>query len=231
MSMPRMRNHLLILLVVSGFFVGLSFIVANANTIGWDQLSLGWHILYYIEAILFAIQILIILFCRGNNPFNQKVLIVGTVIFLYKMAFDPYLMMFMFFKDRGVYDSYAIVVYIILILGFLLHIFVLLKLINGLKKNNADSFEKTKRSKFRIWLPVLFFLVLLSGLLIKTGLLGDFELMFGVILVTVIYLATLIGVCEFIIAAYCIFRFPSFSVNAPPKQQYVNKKKRRKRKK
>ncbi|MFE5729048.1 hypothetical protein ACFQ57_20240, partial [Heyndrickxia sporothermodurans] len=128
--MPRMRNHLLILLVVSGFFVGLSFIVANANTIGWDQLSFGWHMLYYIEAILFTIQILIILLCRANNPFNQKVLIVGTVVFLYKMALDPFLMMIMFFKDSGVYESYAFVFYMILIFGFLFHILVLSILIN-----------------------------------------------------------------------------------------------------
>lgn len=226
MSMPRMRNHLLILLVVSGFFVGLSFIVANANTIGWDQLSFGWHMLYYIEAILFTIQILIILLCRANNPFNQKVLIVGTVVFLYKMALDPFLMMIMFFKDSGVYESYAFVFYMILIFGFLFHILVLLILINRLKKKNSNILKETNISKFKLSLPVLFFLVLLSGLLINKGILGNFELLFGVLIVTLIYLGTLVGVCEFIIATYCIFRFPSFSVNLPPKQQYVNKRKK-----
>ena len=38
LTLAGMRGYLMGLLLISGFFVGLSFAVANANTIGWDTL-------------------------------------------------------------------------------------------------------------------------------------------------------------------------------------------------
>jgi len=56
---------------------------------------------------------------------------------------------------------------------------------------------------------------------------GDFDNIFGMFIITFMYFGLLIGVSEFLIAAYAIFRFPSFSVN-PPVNQYYKKRKRKK---
>ncbi|PTY82356.1 hypothetical protein B5V90_20245, partial [Heyndrickxia sporothermodurans] len=112
---------------------------------------------------------------------------------------------------------------------------VLIKWIKDLspkKERNKDTNSKDKKkTKIKVWLPVLLVLVALSSIIVKNNLLGDFELMYGLFIFTVLYIALLIGVCEFIIAAYCIFRFPSFSVNPPPKQLYVKGKKRKRKRK
>lgn len=55
-------------------------------------------------------------------------------------------------------------------------------------------------------------LTTITTIVIKNGMLGEFDLLFALFIVTVVYLGLLIGVCEFIIAMYCIFKFPSFSV-------------------
>ncbi len=229
--MSGMRFYLMGIFLYSGFTVGVSFAIANANTVGWDTLSKGWHVIYYIEAVLFALHFLILLLCWANNSFNQKILIFGVVLFTYKTALDPYTTMFMLTKDRGVYNLYAPFIFLIIMFGLVLHILVLTKWIRGLKEE--DNSKKIRKSKARIWIPALFVLVTLTTVIVRNGLLGNLELISGLFIFTFIYIALLIGVCEFIIAAYCIFRFPSFSVNAPPEKkiQYVNKKKKRKKKK
>ena len=50
LTMSGMRVYLIGLLAFSGIMVGISFAVANANTVGWDTLSTGWHWIYYVEA-------------------------------------------------------------------------------------------------------------------------------------------------------------------------------------
>ncbi|MEB6550899.1 hypothetical protein MXL46_17715 [Heyndrickxia sporothermodurans] len=120
-------------------------------------------------------------------------------------------------------------------IGLIIHVIVLIKWIKDLspkKERNKDTNSKDKKkTKIKVWLPVLLVLVALSSIIVKNNLLGDFELMYGLFIFTVLYIALLIGVCEFIIAAYCIFRFPSFSVNPPPKQLYVKGKKRKRKRK
>ncbi|PTY74065.1 hypothetical protein B5V88_16370 [Heyndrickxia sporothermodurans] len=230
-----MRSYLFGLLAFSGIAVGVSYSVANANTIGWNNLSAGWHTIFFIEAVLFAIHALILLLCWANNSFNQKILSLAVVLLTYKTAFDPFLAMSMFFKDRGVFDSYMPFTLLIIGIGLIIHVIVLIKWIKDLspkKERNKDTNSKDKKkTKIKVWLPVLLVLVALSSIIVKNNLLGDFELMYGLFIFTVLYIALLIGVCEFIIAAYCIFRFPSFSVNPPPKQLYVKGKKRKRKRK
>ena len=210
LTLAGMRGYLMGLLLISGFFVGLSFAVANANTVGWDTLSSGWHMIYYMEAVLFSIHILLLLFCWGSNQVSQKMLSVGMVLFTYKAAFDPYLMVIMFSKDEGKYDSIIPIILIILVSGFILHLVILFKWIKSLK----DKKKKTKErgTIYFVLVPVVAILTTITTIVIKNGMLGEFDLLFGLFIVTVVYLGLLIGVCEFIIAMYCIFKFPSFSV-------------------
>ena len=210
LTMSGMRGYLIGIFLASGIFVGISFAVANANTIGWDTLSSGWHMIYYIEAVLFGVHLLLILLCWGKNPFNQKLLSIGVVILTYKAALDPFLMVIMFSKDEGKFDSLLPVILVILVSGLILHITVLVKWINSLKQKKKKS--KEKESKYFFLVPIVVILTTLTTIVTKNEMLGDFDLLFGLFIVTVIYLGLLIAAVEFMIAMYCIFRFSSFSV-------------------
>ena len=74
LSMSNAIIYLWGILVYSGLHLGISFAVANANTVGWDTLSSFWHLIYYIEAFLIGILLLILIFCWRITNFNQKVL-------------------------------------------------------------------------------------------------------------------------------------------------------------
>lgn len=214
LTMSGMRIYLIGLFLVSGIFVGISFAVANANTVGWDTLSTGWHKIYYIEAVLFGLHLFLLLFCWWNNAFSQKLLSVGMVVFTYKAALDPYVMVLMFSKDRGTYESYLPFILVIVASGLIFHIVVLVKWINSLRPKGGKKGKPNvkKESKYLILFPVIFVLTTLTTMIIRNDLLGDYEIVFMASIATVVYLGLLIGACEFIIAAYCVFRYPSFSV-------------------
>ena len=211
LTLSGMRGYLIGLFFLSGILVGVSLFVANASTIGWNTLSTGWHRIYYIEAVLFGFHLLILLLCLGNNGFSQKLLSIGMVLFTYKAALDPFLPVLMFSKDEGNYHLFLPLIIVILISGFVLHIIILIKWIKSLKQNKEKSTKKRGTNFIGVTL-VLFPLITLTTIITKNGLLGDYDLLFGTSIMTIIYLGLLIAACEFIIATYCIFRFPSFSV-------------------
>lgn len=157
LTLSGIRTYLIGLFFYSGFTVGLAFLVANANTVGWENLSKNWHVLFIIEAIFFVMHALALLLCWGNNNINQKILIGCIVIFTYKTALDPFLTMSMFFKDRGVYHLYMPLVILIILLGFIIHILVLIKWVKGLKLNNE---KKTIKKKSVKWALVFFIVVI-----------------------------------------------------------------------
>lgn len=149
LTMSGMRSYLIGLFFMSSLFVGVSLAVANANTVGWDTLSSGWHWIYYAEGVLFGIHLLLILLCWKNSAFNQKLLSFGIVLFTYKAAVDPYITVLMFSKDRGMYDDYLPFIIVTLIGGVMLHIIVMVKWLNSLKvkiKRQENQLRKIKQS-------------------------------------------------------------------------------------
>lgn len=199
-SLSIMKHNIFVLLLVSGFFVGLALIVANANTIGWDNLSIIWRLIFYIEALLFALQIIILFICRRENIFSQRVLILGMILFLYKFSIDPFITISMFLKNDGVFEHYVIYLWGIIFVGIVLQIMILIRM-----KNNISEKSNEKSSKKVLWIPVLFLLVSLTGMIVKNGI-GEFENLFFIFVGTVIYIGVLIGVCEYIEVAKTIFR-------------------------
>ncbi|WP_172372761.1 hypothetical protein [Sporosarcina jiandibaonis] len=235
LTIQGMRRFLLGTFAFSVFLVGLAFAVANANTVGWDTLSNGWHALFYVQGILLSLHLLIILLCWSYSAFNQKVLSVSVVVITYKVAFDPYLTILMFSKDRGIFDSFAPWILMIIVGALILHVFFLVKWMRDLKAgvfNNSKS-KKLAKSRFIILMPILFLLVAFTGGIFKSGILGDSELLIILFIFVILTICLLYAVCELIIACYCIFRFPSFSVNAPKRKnvQHANNKKNKKKKK
>ena len=219
LTMSGMRVYLIGLFAYSGFLVGLSFAVANGNMVGWDNLSDNWHVIYYIEAVLLVIHLFIICLCWAKNSLNQRVLSIAMILFTYKTALDQFLTMSMFLKDNQVFDQFIPLLLMIIVSGFILHIVILVKWIKGISKKEFEEKNSKKSSKSGIWVSGIFLLAVLTGIIIRNDLLGAYDNFFGIFVISVVYLGLLIGACEFIIAAYCVFRYPSFSV-----KNFKNKK-------
>lgn len=232
LTIPGMIVYLIGVLLYSGCTVGISLFAATANTVGWKSLSSAWHTIYYIEAILFAINILVLLLCWKINNINQKILVIAVVLFTYKTVLDQYIAILMFSKDRGLYHLYAPLVLIIITIGFLIQIIILRNWIKGIKSKNKLG-NNRKKVKKKLLFPIVFLFAIIVGTMFNNDLFVDKEIMFIFVVMSVVHIAMLIGQCEFIIAAYCVFRFPSFAVNPPPqkKSQFVNPRNERKKKK
>lgn len=215
LSPASIRGGLGVFMFLSLLAVGIAYMAANASNsvIGWENLSGFWKSVFILEAILFFIQLAIIIFVHGKNNWTQIVLTISYVFYIYKMALDPFVAMSMFAKDRGVYEIFAPLIISIIILGFLLHLFLVWRSFKGIKEEK-DKANENKGNLLYVFIPVLFFLVSVTGYIIKNDLLGENDVLVGMGIFTFLFIALLIGAIEFVIGAYCVIRFPSFRVNA-----------------
>ncbi|RPJ95367.1 hypothetical protein [Rummeliibacillus sp. TYF005] len=219
------RLYLLSLFIYSLVLLGITYRVAYS--IGLNVLQKEWKVILYGEVSLLILQILLILFCRTKRTFNFKVLSVSRVLYTYKAALDPFIMIAMFTIDDGTFSTYTPFLLLIIFTGIIVHI---LFLINGVKKKEKKLLSKRNTM---IWISILFLCIVLTTILSKNVLFQDINMLLMTLAFSIVFIAMLIGNCEFIIAAYCIFCYPSFAVNPPPqkKLQYVNPKNQRKKKK
>lgn len=90
------------------------------------------------------------------------------------MVLDPFVMILIYTKDQGVYEIYAPLVIIIIILGFLFHIYFVKSYFKDLKKGNKNkgAREHKSNSKLIAFTPFLFLLVGIIGYIIRNDLLG-----------------------------------------------------------
>lgn len=165
--------------------MGIAYMAANASNsvIGWENLSGFWKSVFILEAILFIIQLAIIILIHGKNNWTQIVLTISYVFYTYKMALDPFVAMSMFAKDRGVYEIFAPLIIFIIILGFLLHLFLVWRSFKGIKKERDKSNEK-RGNQLYVFIPVLFLLVSVTGYIIKNDLLGENDVLAGMVIFT-----------------------------------------------
>ena len=224
LNQSSILTFLIGILVFTGGAIGIALFVANANTIGWDTLSDTWHFIFYVEAVLFSIHILLILLGFINNHVIHRLLIIMMVLFSYKLVIDPFIAMLMFAKDVDAYETYLPPVISILVIGFLLHFVLVFKKFYDIRQENNQN-QSEKKSKVN-WV-IIFFFVVLTGLLLNSGVLGANDMTFGLVLFTALLIVMLIGAVEFVVAAYCVIRFPSFLDSSSKKVQMQKKKKRK----
>ncbi|MGG0656633.1 hypothetical protein [Rummeliibacillus pycnus] len=205
------------------------------NTISWEQLTPFFQNVFKIEGVLLILQLLILLFCFLENNFTQKILSVSIVTYAYKMAIDPFVFISYIAMDRGAYENVKFYLAVILLIGLILHCIFLYHWIRKIKRgeyalNTSIKSQSNNSNKKFVLFPIVFAFVIFSFLLIRNIPGSDNIIYLIVAIVLLICLAY--AVCEFIFVSYCIFRFPSFAVNPPQKkQQYVNHKNLRKKKK
>ncbi len=216
LSPDSIRFYLGAFMFFSLIVIGVSYMAANASNtvIGWENLSTFWQTVFWSQAVLFGFQLILIFFVKGKSNFTQIILIISYVIYTYKMVLDPFVFMSMFVMDRGVYETFAPLFVIIIIVGFLLHLYLIQRSFKDLKKEKSNKRKKEKNGKILYaFIPILFLLVSITGYIIKNELLGENEILFGTGVFTFLYIAVMVGAVEFVMGAYCIIRFPSFRVN------------------
>src|SRR5690625_1112143 len=213
-------------MVFSAFMVGIAYTVATASNtvIGWENLSNFWQTVFKIEAILFILQLILIIFVKGKHNWSQMVLNVSYVIYTYKMPLDPFVMISMFSMDRGEYEIYRLIILFIIIFGFTLQFYMIRRLFQKLQDGKTENKQKKKEKKRRGYLlyitPFIFILTSITGYIISNELLGDMDLLLILGVVMLVFIGVLIGTIEFVIGAYCVIRFPSFRVNPPTEDNH-----------
>lgn len=239
LNIKGMRRFIFGTFLVTCFMAGIPLLnIVNSEewiTVGWGEISFFWQMVFCFELVLSFFQILIFLIFWKDNNISQKIISISIIIYGYKMTIDPFVFISYAAMDRGVYETVKLYLIAILILGLLVHLIFLSRWISKLKKGafslNGDDSTKKSSNSLKILFPIIFAIVAFSFLLIRK--IPEFENVILIIGAIIILIGIGYAICEFIIVAYCIFRFPSFAVN-PPKQnksQYVTPKNQRKKKK
>ncbi len=217
LSPASIRVGLGVFMFFSLIVIGVSYVAVNASNtvIGWENLSVIWKAIFWLQAVLFLFQLILIFLISGKSNFTQIVLSIAYVIYTYKMALDPFIMILMFAKNDGVYDEFYPLVLGAIILGFIIHFYFLRRAFRGGKANRDKHNERKSGSSLYMSIPIIFLLVSATGYIIKNDVLGSNDNLFFLIVAFILLVALLIGVIEFVKGAYCVIRFPSFRVNPP----------------
>ena len=231
LSPDSIRFYLFAFMFFSGLAVGIAFAATSTSDslIGWENLSVFWQTIFKLQAVLFLFQLVLIFLVRGKSNWAQILLNISYVFYAYKMVLDPFITMSMFAKDRGEYETFAPIILIIIIVGFIFHLFLVRREFTSLKEEKEKKKNKKKKKSGSLllyaFIPILIMLVAITGYIVKNELLGDNGLLFGMGIFTFLYIAVMIGAVEFVMAAYCVVRFPSFRVNPPPRKIPPQRKK------
>lgn len=225
--------------IYSGATIGIPYLnIIKSDkwgTVGWNDLTPFIQNIFKVEGILIILQLFILLFCLMENNITQKILSISMVVYTYKMAFDPFISISYMSMDGGVYEYVKFYLGGIVILGLILHFIFLYHWVKNIKNgeysiNIRINQETNQKKKYGSFL-VIFLIVIFSGVLMRR--LPEYGDIFFLVIAIVLLIILAYAICEFIIVAYCVFRFPSFSFNPPPqkKSPYVNPKNHRKKKK
>ncbi len=84
-------------------------------------------------------------------------LIISYVVYTYKMVLDPFVLMSMAAMDRGVYETFVPIFVTIIIVGFLLHVYLIGRTFKDLKVEKSKKRKKRKAETFCMLLCRFFF--------------------------------------------------------------------------
>lgn len=201
LRLDSLRTFLIALFFYSLLAIGVAYLAAIQKTVGWGNLSGLWHLLFYSEAVLFIGQFIIIVFFGfAKLKISHKVLLLGTILFMYKAAFDPFVTMLIFSKDRGIIQAVELPAFLVILLGIVIHIHSLHKSIRGEKQQN-EKLDKTVG-----WIKIIFLLATVTSIVFQRGYLGGFDMLFLILLISLLYIGWLVFVCEYILAAAYLLR-------------------------
>lgn len=139
-------------MVFSVIMVGIAYstTAANDSLIGWKDLSIFWKTVFKLEAFLFIFQLILITFVKGKSNWSQILLNVSYVVYAYKMAIDPFVMVSMFALDAGEYEVYGPFILLIILSGFILHVYLIRRYFLKMAEEQMGSKQKTKEKKIAV---------------------------------------------------------------------------------
>src|SRR5690625_701168 len=158
-------------MLFSCFMVGIAYFtaVASDSLIGWENLTVFWKTLFKLQALLFIVQLILIVFIKRKSNWSQIVLTISYVVFAYKTALDPFVMVSMFAMDAGEYEVYGPMMLLIIKFVFILQIYMIRRYFLNLLEEKRDSKQASKEKKSRRFLfyvtPSFFYLHRLQGIL------------------------------------------------------------------
>ena len=147
LSPDSIRFYLGAFMFFSILMIGVSYMAVNASNtvIGWENLPLFWKTIFKLQAVLFLFQLILIFLVRGKSNWTQLLLNIGFVFYTYKMVLDPFIMTLMFAKDRGVYEDYAPIALVIIILGLIFHLYLVRREFTSLKEEKEKKKNREKK--------------------------------------------------------------------------------------
>lgn len=156
-------------MVFSVIMVGIAYSTAAANDslIGWKNLSIFWKTVFKLEALLLIFQLILITFVKGKSNWSQILFNVSYVVYAYKMAIDPFVMVSMFALDAGEYEVYGPFILLIILSGFILHVYLIRRYFLKIAEEQMGSKQKLKRKKSQLCTlqinPYLLFVIINDG--------------------------------------------------------------------
>lgn len=213
-SMSNMWFFLCSSFLFSLLMVGISFYWAWQSPY-WSQLQ--W--LFKVELILFFIHIFVILISLIKHNVTHIVLSISTVFFGYKMIFDPFIFLFLMYVGYEVYHQFALLTYILVGVGIMLHLVLIRKEFVEIYRSKRENKGEVNVKKRLSILSIGFIFVVSSftAYAIQNQIFNHIEVLIFLFAAFAIFYGVLIGLVDYIIATYCIIRFPSFRIQAKGK--------------
>lgn len=211
LTFSDLRKFLRIWFVYSLILIGIAFAVVNGGNIGWENLSSFWQWVFRLEFIFFIVHAFMIFICLPNRPYSWRLSSIAVAFFMYKAAFDPFVLFMMFAKDEHIYDSYVQTTLYGVITCVIFHIIFLYFWIR--KRRNLREINKLdiKTYNKEIGGSVIGFFVVLVSIVTRHYLQGEAGMLFFFALILFICAGLLMSVCQFVLIACRTIRIPSFT--------------------
>ncbi|ADU31804.1 hypothetical protein [Evansella cellulosilytica] len=190
-----------------------------------------WENIVTINYLLLCIQFLVTVFFSFPKTFYrfQRIQMIFVCLFSLKLSIDFYQFIFLIREDRGlpILIDYGM---LLIILGGI--VFLLFSIARSIKRVKQGHFRhggkglyNFQQSKGYVSLPIIFAASMIGGLVARASFETSFgeltELLFFIVVTVVIQYGIAMAWPEFLLIAYCKFRFPSFIV---PEEKVDNKK-------
>lgn len=208
-SMSNMWSFLSSSFIFSFLMVGISFYSAWQSPY-WDKLQL----LFKVEFMLLFIHLFIIFICLIKNNITHVILGISTVFFAYKMLVDPFIFLFLMYVGYEVYDQFALLTYILIVIGILLHLILIWREFSDVYRPKKKAKVDAKKRLSILSIGIIFVISSITTYAVRNQLFYHIDVLIFLFATLAIYYGVLIGLVDYIMATYCLIRFPSFRIKS-----------------
>jgi len=168
--------------------------------------------LFIVEGMLFALQILIFFITRFRTEATHMMLSISAIFFGYKMIFDPFILLFLMYVGYEIYENFASLTYVLIVLGVIFHTFLLWKEFSELYRKRKKKRKEVNGVKRLIIfaISVLFAFVTFIVYAVKNDLFAYGDVLICLLAILAIFYGVLIGLVDMVVGAYMDIRYVDF---------------------